>query len=402
MQKYRKLLGLAVAASALSAATPALAQDVTIGILADLTGPIESLAPAIVAGAELAIAHVNAQGGILDGGTLASSVADSGCDTTMGGAGADRLVNTDQVTAIVGGFCTGALVGGANAAGIPGNVVMISPSATAPVVTDLDDNDLVFRTTPSDAFQGVKLADHLYAEGITDVALTYVNNDYGAGLANVFAEHFASLGGTISANLAHEDGRADYRAEIGQLASSGSQNLVILAYASGSGQTVLRQAVEDGSFTVFVGGDGMVGDELLTGVDASAVEGMIATRAGAFEGESATIYANLATEAGNDPNATYAPQAYDAAFLLALAIEKNGSGDREGLSAALREISSPPGETVLPGEWEKAKALIAAGTDINYEGAGGPLDFDENGDVPGVIVYLNIEGGSFVEKGVIE
>ena len=400
MLNLKTLLTMAVAATTLSIAAPALAEDVKLGILGDLTGPIESLAPPIVAGAQLAFDQVNAQGGILGGSKIAVITGDSACDATAASAAADKLVNTDQVTAMVGAFCTGATIGAANSAAIPGGVVMISPSASAPALTTLADNDLVYRTTPADSLQGVKMADLLLARGVKDVAVTYVNNDYGKGLADVFAATFTAGGGTIAANVAHEDGKSDYRAELGNLV--GSQNLVILAYASGSGQTVLRQAVESGNFTTYVGGDGMVGDDLLTGIDAAAVEGLTATRAGAYVGESATIYAKLATEAGQDPTATYAPQAYDAAFLLALAIEKNGSAKREGLPAALREVASAPGEKILPGEWTKAVELIKAGTDIDYEGAGGPLDFDAAGDVPGTIVYLEVEGGKFVEKGAIE
>lgn len=401
MLNLKKTLTLAVAAGVLATALPALAEDVKMGIIGDLTGPIESLAPPIVAGAELAISQVNAQGGILGGGKLSSAVADSGCDATMAGGAADKVVNTEQVTAIVGAFCTGATIGAANGAGIPGNTVMISPSASAPALTTLTDNDLVFRTTPSDAFQGVKMADLLIQQGVKDVVVTYVNNDYGKGLADAFAAAFTAAGGTIGANVAHEEGKADYRAELGQLAGGGSQNLVILAYASGSGQTVLRQAIEAGDFTAYVGGDGMIGDDLLTGIDAAAAEGLLATRAGAYEGEAASIYVKLATEAGNDPTATYAPQAYDAAFLLALAIEKNGSASRDGLSKALRDVATAPGEKILPGEWSKAVELIKAGTDIDYDGAGGPAEFDANGDVPGTIVYLKVEGGKFVEQGAI-
>lgn len=402
MLNLKKTLSLAVAVGVLAAAMPAMAEDVKMGVIGDLTGPIESLAPPIVAGAQLAIDQVNAQGGILGGGKLVSVVGDSACDATTAGAAADKVVNTEQVTAIVGAFCTGATIGAANAAGIPGNVVMISPSASAPALTTLEDKDLVYRTTPSDAFQGVKMADLLIQKGIKDVGVTYVNNDYGKGLADAFAASFTAQGGTISVNVAHEEGKADYRAELGQLAGGGSPNLVILAYASGSGQTVLRQAVESGDFTLYVGGDGMVGDDLLTGIDAAAVEGLLATRAGAYAGEAADIYAKLATEAGNDPAATYAPQAYDAAFLLALAIEKNGSASRDGLSAALRAVATAPGEQILPGEWSKAVELIKAGTDIDYTGAGGPAEFDAAGDVPGTIVYLAVEGGKFVEKGAVE
>lgn len=397
MTKTKTLLGAAVALSALVLAAPALAVDVKLGILGDLTGPIESLAPPIVAGAQLAFDHVNAQGGILDG-KIVSVTGDSACDPSVAGPAADKLVNTDQVTGIVGAFCTGATIGAATTAGIPGNVVQISPSASAPALTTLEDNDLVYRTTPSDAFQGVKLADLLTSKGITDVALTYVNNDYGKGLADVFAAQFAANGGTVSANVAHEDGKADYRAELGQLAGSGSQNLVVIAYISGSGLTILQQANEGGEFTTFFGGDGMIGDAIA----GSNVGNFVATRAGAYAGASADAYTALATAAGQDPAATYAPQAYDAGFLLALAVEKNGSADREGLAAALREVASAPGEKILPGEWEKAKALIAAGTDIDYEGAGGPLDFDAAGDVDGIIVEVAWENGAFVEKGPVQ
>ena len=402
MLNLKKTLTLAVAATVLCAAVPAFAEDVKLGFIGGFTGPIESLTPPIFAGAELVVKQINEQGGILGGGKLTLTSADGGCDATTAAAAADKLINTDQVTAIVGALCTGETIGAFNGSGKAGNVVFVSPASSAPALTTLDDNDLVFRTTPSDAFQGVKMAELLISKGIKDVAVTYVNNDYGKGLADAFTTAFTKDGGTVSANVAHEDGKADYRAELGQLAGGGSQNLVILAYANASGQTILRQAVESGDFKAYVGGDGMVGDGLLTGIDAAAVEGLIATRAGAPTGEATKTYEKIATDAGIQATATYAPQAYDAAFLLALAIEKNGSAKREGLNKALRDVASAPGEKILPGEWKKAVELIKAGKDIDYDGAGGALDFDANGDVDGIIVQLAVENGKFVEKGEIK
>lgn len=398
---FKKTLTLAVAATALSIAAPALAQDTgaTIGFIGGFTGPIESLTPPIFAGAELVVKQVNEQGGIL-GGEFKLISADGACDATAAASAADKLINTDNVTGIVGALCTGETIGAFNGSGLSGNVVFISPASSAPALTTLEDNDLVYRTTPSDALQGVKLADLLLSKGIQDIAITYVNNDYGKGFADALSAAYTAGGGTVAANLAHEEGKADYRAELGNLVAS--QNLVVLAYANASGNTILRQAVESGNFTTYVGGDGMVGDDLLAGIDAASVEGLIATRAGAPTGEATDTYTKVATDAGIEANATYAPQAYDAAFLLALAIEKNGSADREGLSAALRDVSSAPGEKILPGEWTKAVELIKAGTDIDYEGAGGPLDFDAAGDVDGIIVELAVEGGKFVEKGQIK
>ncbi|WP_242597180.1 ABC transporter substrate-binding protein [Billgrantia sulfidoxydans] len=393
---------MAIAASSVAFAGAAQA-EVKIGFIGGFTGPIESLTPPIFDGARLAVKQINEQGGILDGQELAMPNADTTCsDASAASNAADRMVNTENVTAIVGALCTGATVAAANSAAIPGGVVMVSPASTAPAVTELDDNDLVFRTVPSDAYQGEILAKLMLEKGFDEVAVTFVNNDYGQGLADAFTTAFEAGGGTVAENLAHEDGRADYRSELGSLSSSGAETLVVLAYADGSGQTILRQAYESGAFTQYAGADGMVGDSLVGAVGADALEGMIATRPGSPELPGTEIFNQAAQEAGFDPSAVFAAQAYDAAFLLALAIEQNGSAEREGLSEALRSVSSAPGETILPGEWEKALELIAAGEEINYEGASGRHEFDDNGDVPGVVLEMAVEGGAFVGKGLIQ
>ncbi|MFQ3790204.1 ABC transporter substrate-binding protein [Halomonas sp. A29] len=398
----KNVLAIAIAASSVAFAGAAQA-EVKIGFIGGFTGPIESLTPPIFDGARLAVAQINEQGGILGGQTLVMPNADTTCsDASAASNAADRMVNTENVTAIVGALCTGATVAAANSAAIPGGVVMVSPASTAPAVTELDDNDLVFRTVPSDAYQGEILAKLMLEKGFDEVAVTYVNNDYGRGLAEAFTAGFEAGGGTIAENLAHEDGRADYRSELGSLSSSGAETLVVLAYADGSGQTILRQAYESGSFTQYAGADGMVGASLVEAVGADALEGMIATRPGSPELPGTDIFNQAAEEAGFDPSAVFAAQAYDAAFLLALAIEQNGSAEREGLSQALRSVASAPGEVILPGEWEKAVELIAAGEEINYEGASGSHEFDENGDVPGVVLEMAVEGGAFVGKGLIQ
>jgi branched-chain amino acid transport system substrate-binding protein len=176
----------------------------------------------------------------------------------------------------------------------------------------------------------------------------------------------------------------------------------VLAYADTSGQTVLRQAYESGMFTQYVGADGMVGDSLIEAIGADVLDGMIATRPGSPDLPGTDLFIDAAEAAELDPSAVFAAQAYDAAFLIALAIEQNGNADREGLSDALRSVSSAPGEVILPGEWEKAVELIAAGTDINYEGASGSHEFDDNGDVPGVVVEMAVEDGTFTSKGQVD
>ncbi|MDM7482786.1 MAG: ABC transporter substrate-binding protein [Halomonas sp.] len=398
----KRALTIAVAASSLALTGMAQA-EVKVGFLGGFTGGIESLTPPIFEGAKLAVAQINEQGGVLGGQTLVMPSGDTTCsDASAASNAADRMVNTENVTAIVGALCTGATIAAANNAAIPGGVMMVSPASTAPAVSELNDNDLVFRTVPSDAFQGEMLAKLLLDKGIDYVAVTFVNNDYGRGLSDAFSAAFTAGGGEVAENLAHEDNRADYRSELGSLSASGADTLVVLAYADTSGQTVLRQAYESGMFTQYVGADGMVGDSLVQAIGADVLDGMIATRPGSPELPGTELFNSAAEAAGIDPSAVFAAQAYDAAFLIALAIEQNGSAEREGLSEALRSVSSAPGEVILPGEWEKAVALIAEGTEINYEGASGSHEFDENGDVPGVVVEMVVENGTFTTKGLVE
>ena len=117
----------------------------------------------------------------------------------------------------------GGTIAVANTVMVPSGVTMISPSATAPGVTTLNDKDLVFRTSPSDAYQGDVMARLLIKKNIKDIAITYVNNDYGKGFADSLAAAFVAAGGKVAANVSHEEGKGDYRAELGRLSSSGSQ-----------------------------------------------------------------------------------------------------------------------------------------------------------------------------------
>ncbi|NOZ31974.1 MAG: ABC transporter substrate-binding protein, partial [Alphaproteobacteria bacterium] len=125
MRLLKISLSTAVAVAALSAATPAFAQA-KIGFLGGFTGPIEAMAPPIFEGAKLAVQHINAQGGVL-GGTLEIISGDSTCaDATAAASAADRMINTENVTALVGPLCSGATISAANNAAIPGNTVIIS------------------------------------------------------------------------------------------------------------------------------------------------------------------------------------------------------------------------------------------------------------------------------------
>ena len=258
----RKLL-LATTAVALTAGF-ASAEDIKIGVILGFTGPIESLTPDMADGAELAMAEATASGALLGGSTVISVRADSTCiDSGAATAAAERLITSDGIKGIMGADCSGVTSAILSNVALANGMVMISPSATSPGLSTAEDNGLFFRTAPSDARQGVVMTEVLMEEGIKEVAVTYTNNDYGKGLADSFQAAFESAGGTVTINAAHEDGKADYSAEVGALAAAGGDRLVVAGYVDQGGSGVVRAALDSGAFDTFHFPDGMISAKLV-------------------------------------------------------------------------------------------------------------------------------------------
>lgn len=209
---------IAVAASAVAMfAASAQAAEIKVGSAGGVTGPIAELVAAIMVGRGLAADQVNKNGGLLKGDTLKLVIGDSACDPKAAVDTGGKLVNVEQVVAIVGPSCSGATNGMVSSVTIPAGVTVLSDSATAPSISELKDNDTVFRASASDAYQGFAIAQLVKKAGINSVAVTYSNDDYNAGIANVFIKEFEKMGGKITANQAHEPNKASYRSEMSTL-----------------------------------------------------------------------------------------------------------------------------------------------------------------------------------------
>ena len=395
MRKTASTMRRTVVAAALVsiAASPVYAGEVKIGVLNALTGPIPDLSAVILESELAAAAYINANGGMWGGDTLVLASGDSGCDAKAGVDAATKIVNVEQASIIVGPLCSGATIGATQAVTIPAGVVNISPSATSPAITGLDDNDLVFRVCPSDAYQGVTIAKLARSMGYSKLAATYANDDYNAGLHDVFVKAFKELGGTITGDQMHEANKASYRAELATLSSGGPEALAIFAYYNGSGITMLRQSLENGFFSKFIGGDGMIAQEVIDEIGADNLGDAVFTKGTADESSS-----HFKTFAGlfDRPSDPYTAQAWDAVMIAALALESAGSATRD-LIGHVRSVANAPGVEVGPGDWAKAKALLAAGKEINYQGIAGANEFDANGDVAGIYGKSVVKDGKWSE-----
>lgn len=390
----KKVIISSIAALAMSTAAVA---DVTVGNPMGLTGPIPDLVAPMAKAVDLAAKHVNEQGGLFAGGEkYVIARADSACDPVAAVDAVTKLVNISLVSAIIGPVCSGATIAQAESVSIPAGVVTLSPSASSPAISTMEKGtDLVFRSAASDAYQGVALAELTLANGIKDIAISYANDDYNAAIAAVFAKEYAAKGGKVTANEAHEPSKASYRSEVATLGAT-SDNLALFAYYGSGGITVMRNALETSAFKNFIGADGMLSDEVIKQIGAENL-GTTTFTTSASDKDTASFAAwkTLADAASVPASDPFVPNAYDATFMMALAIEKAGSGDRGGIAAALRSIANAPGEVILPGEFAKAKKILAGGGDIHYVGAAGAQDFDANGDVQGKFSKSVVKDGKW-------
>ena len=378
------------------AASAALAEDIKIGVFLGFTGPIESTVANMASGAELAIKEVSDSGKLLGGAKVIAVRGDTTCiDSAVATATAERLITSDGVKAIVGGDCSGVTTAALKNVARPNGIVMISPSATSPALSTIEDNGLFFRTAPSDARQGVIVANILKENGVKSIAVTYTNNDYGKGLADAIASNFMKQGGKVTINVPHEDGKGDYTAEVGSLAAAGGDLLVVAGYVDQGGRGIVQAAVDTGAFDRFYFPDGMVSPALVKNHGAD-LNGSLGANPGT-DSPGAATFVDMAKKAGFE-SGPFSPESYDAAALILLAMQAAGSSDSGKLKAKVMEVANAPGEKIFPGQLAKALEIIASGGDVDYVGASA-VEFIGSGESSGNYRQVKYENGKEVVVG---
>jgi branched-chain amino acid transport system substrate-binding protein len=373
--------------------TTVVAENIKMGVILGFTGPIESLTPTMAGSAEMAFKEASDSGKLLNGSTIEVVRADSTCiDAAAATSAAERLITSDRVAGIMGADCSGVTTAIANNVAIPNGVTMVSPSATSPALTDIDDNGYFFRTAPSDARGGEILAQVVIERGVSKVAVTYTNNDYGKGLADSFSSAFTALGGTVTMDAAHEDGKGDYSAEVAALSASGANELVVIGYLDQGGRGIIQSSIDSGAFSTFVLSDGMIGQSLIDNVDGD-LSGSFGTIAGS-DSEGAAIFKTVASSNGIPGDGPYEPESYDAAALMILAMQAGNSSDRASIAANIMNVANAPGEIILPGQLAKGLEILSNGGQVNYQGATN-VEFTEVGESTGSFKELEIGNGKF-------
>jgi len=359
------------------------AAEIKIGTLMAHTGPLKEFGPNIQNGVEMAVKQMGAAGFAID---LVNE--DSETSAIPATNAAKKLVDVDKVVAIIGALASGVTVPVAESVTIPAGVIMISPASTSPLITVLpadQGKDFLFRTCPSDALQGV-IAGRLAATYNKTASVLYVNNPYGQGLAEQFKKSFEKMGGKVLAMVPHDEKAAEsYNAELKKALEGNPDRLCAYSYPEHA-KIYLKEAIEFFKYRHFLFCDGTKSEDIAKALGAKNVANQLGTAPGTAGGEPYVIFsADYKAEFGKLPPLPFITNAYDGTAVVGLAAYAAKVKGLPLTSANIRDylriVANPPGEIIKPGEFKKAFGLLDAGKPINYEGAAGSVDFDQNGDV---------------------
>ena len=406
------LKGMGVAAGALTLGSFSSfgqqAKFIAIGAVVPLTGQLASFGPRFQKAADIAVNDMNAVG--LPGGfRLNLLVRDSATDASTGVASAQTLV-AQGVPAVFGAAASGVTIP-VSSVTIPNEVVLISPSATSPAISTLDDNDFVFRTAPSDALQGIVLAELAIKKGYKKIAIIARNDAYGAGLQASAKRNFEALGGTVTATPLYDPKTTDFSAEIAAATAGNPDAISLITFDEGEPLIIQLETAGASNWDLLV--DGNKNQDLITRlakkIGVAKLAGKVGTAPATAKTQGGSIFKQKYEAVLNEPPFVFTPNSYDALAVVGLAIAKaslvNGGKAPTGteIRDQMRFVANPPGEAVTVGEFDKAFKTLSGGGDINYQGAAGTIDFDKNGDVVGPIGTWYIDkNGEIQELQVID
>jgi len=266
-------------------------------------------------------------------------------------------------------------------------VLQISPASTAASIANIDDDGYLARTAPPDTLQAKALADHMDkelggAQGKT-VNVGARNDFYGSGLADAFPKEWQARGGKIGQKVLYDPEQPSYNSEAEKIGSGNPDAFVIIDFPETYGK--VGPALVRAGFDPTIGfvTDGLISGDLAESAGADAVNGLRGTAPGVPDGDpSEEAFDKLYTAA--DPQdverQTFDAQNFDAVMLCYLAAVAAGSTDGQEMADHIQDISAPPGDEFTFEQLPDAIEALQNGDDIDYQGASGPIDMDENGD----------------------
>ena len=347
-----------------------------LGGLLPETGNLAFLGPPEFAGVELAVAEINAAGGV-NGADVEWLPGDSGDNGDVANATVDRLLAED-VDAFIGAASSGVSLTVIDKITNAGKI-QFSPANTSPAFTDYADNGLYFRSAPSDVVQGAALADLMIGDGALTAAFIVMNDSYGTGLFEYTSAPYTDAGGEIVYEVIYDPQAENFDAEVSAAVEADPDAIVIIGFDETS--KILTGLIEAGAGPadkMLYGSDGNMGNALAQAFDdPGVVAGMRGTVPGVDIEVNEEFIARLLEVDPELQDFAYSGESYDAAIVIALAAIAAGDDDGVAVGAQINDVTRG-GEKCTT--FADCAAILADGGDIDYDGVSGPLEFIDAGE----------------------
>ena len=372
--------------------TEVLANEITIGIALGFTGPTESIVPSMASSVRLAISEANSSNIFLNGEEKISLIKiDTTCDKSKIKS-VNKTISENNIIAIIGAACPGIsegiLLGSVNEKNIP----IISPAATSPLLTMLDEKKLFFRTTASSSRDGKVLAKIVKDRGIKRIAVSFQDTNYGKELERNFKKTLNNSNVEITVSVPIKINKTDLSNEVSVLAAAGGDAVAIFTEVEQDGKRLIKSILDSGAFEKFI-----LSDRMINKTTEKEFGKLINNSFGIIPGSNSkniNSFNKIAQKNNIDTSGPFIGESYDAAAILILALQEKNFKLDNNLSKNIMSVSNSPGTKIYPGEIAKGLKLLKKGKKIDYEGATN-VKFDINGDAIGTFFEKEIIKGKF-------
>ncbi len=388
-----RLCGMTALVAVAATAMPSVAAaDATVGILVPLTGELGEFGEIVADAIKLGVTEINEAGGT-SCGMLRTVIADTGGSPEHAIREATKMIDSEGAVAILGPT-SGEMVALVDLAKRKKTVVM-SPYAGTITLNDIG-GDYVYRTVSSDLGDGAASGLWLTDRGYKSVAFLVQNEESTISPAQVARETLADAGIELTDYIVYNPGQPSYQAELISVLAH-NPDAIYLAGGQESGITVIKEAAVGGFEGEWLLTADLAVPEVFEAIDPRILNGKAYVEL-AEPDNSLPAYKAFAermeASSGKAPG-PFAANSYDMVMLAALSLEASEGCTGEALNSVIRDISE--GGTPVA-SFAEAKEMLAAGTDIDFEGASGPLTMDKSGTPAGSYQIMRAEDGAWVAE----
>ncbi|MCS6853236.1 MAG: ABC transporter substrate-binding protein [Elioraea sp.] len=397
----RTVVGASLATLAAPTLLRAQTETFRIGALNPITGAGSPYGSGMQRMILAAVEEINSAGGVL-GRRMEVFAEDSQTNPQAAVLAAKKLLEVNRVRAILGTWSSGVSLAVIPLTNEANAILMNTSGAPALSVPPANAKGLSFRFQATNDRFGRAFAEIAQREGFRRPATMAFNNASGIGNTEGFRRAWAAKGFANGEHVVYEPNQPSYRAELLRVLATRPDVIVMGSFLPDT-TIILREWYQMGVPVRWIIPAWAANPQLVQALGPAVTEGIIAVDTVSNEGSPAFARYDAAyRRAMNQPGTAnvYAAMAWDMAVTLALAIERARSFDTFAIRDAIRLVANPPGEAVS--SFAEGKARLAAGQEIDYQGASSVLDFDEFGDVTPDFGVFRIERGEINRKYVVK